>query len=110
MDDDDPRTYWAAPDGITEASLVLDLAQPARFDQVRLREAVELGQRVFAWAIDAEVGGRWRPLAEATTIGVRRIVRFEPVTASRVRLRISDARACPAIAELSLFLVGAAAR
>ena len=102
--DGDPRTYWAAPDGTTEASLVLELPRPARFDQVRLREAVELGQRVFAWAIDAEVGGRWRPLAQATTVGVRRIVRFEPVTASRVRVRIAGARACPAIAELSLFL------
>ena len=82
---------------------MLDLPRPTRFDQVRLREAVELGQRVVAWAVDAEVGGTWRPLAEATTIGVRRIVRFEPVTASRVRLRITGARACPAISEVSLF-------
>jgi len=39
-----------------------------------------------------------------TTVGVRRILRFEPVTASRVRLRVTKARACPAVAEVALFL------
>ncbi len=48
--------------------------------------------------------GAWKTLAEGTTVGVRRILRFEPVTASRVRLRVTRARACPAIAEVSLFL------
>jgi len=102
--DGDPASYWATDDGVTQAILELRLAAPARFDQVRLREAVALGQRVEAWALDAELGGRWRTLAEATTIGVRRIVRFPAARASRVRLRVLRARACPAIAELALFL------
>ena len=102
--DADPSTYWATDDGVTQASLELRLAAPARFDQVRLREAVALGQRVEAWALDAELEGRWRTLTEGTTIGVRRIARFAPVRAGRVRLRVMRARACPAIGELALFL------
>lgn len=102
--DGDASTYWATDDGVTRASLELRLPAAALFDQVRLREAVALGQRVEAWELEAETAGRWRTLARATTIGVRRLVRFEPVLASRVRLRVVRARACPAIAELGLFL------
>jgi len=104
--DGDPASYWATDDTVTAASLELGLAQPERFDQVRLREAIALGQRVEGWALDAELAGGWRTLVEGTTIGVRRILRFPPVTASRVRLRVTRARACPALAELALFLSG----
>jgi alpha-L-fucosidase len=102
--DGDASTYWATDDGVTAGTLQLELAAPARFDQVRVREAIALGQRVEGWALDALVDGGWKTLAEGTTVGVRRILRFPPVTASRVRLRVTRARACPAIAELALFL------
>ena len=102
--DGDAATYWATDDGVTTGTLQLELTAPARFDQVRVREAIALGQRVEGWTLDADVGGRWKTLAEGTTVGVRRILRFEPVTASKVRLRVTRARACPAIAEVSLFL------
>ena len=102
--DGNPATYWATDDGVTTGALELTLAEPRRFDQVAVREAVALGQRVEEWAIEAEVEGAWRKLAQATTIGIRRIVRFPPVQAGRVRLVIVRARACPAIAEVSLHL------
>ena len=102
--DGDSSTYWATDDGETTGWLELRLKTPGRFDQVRVREAVALGQRVEEWSLEAETAAGWRTLVRATTIGVRRILRFEPVTASRVRLRILRARACPAIAELGLFL------
>jgi alpha-L-fucosidase len=82
----------------------LELPAPSRFDQVRVREATALGQRVEGWALDAVVGGAWNTIAVGTTVGVRRILRFEPVTASRVRLRVTKARGCPAVAEVALFL------
>jgi alpha-L-fucosidase len=71
---------------------------------VLVREAVALGQRVEEWALEAEVDGEWRTLARATTMGIRRILRFPPVNAARVRVVIVRARACPAIAQVRLFL------
>ena len=102
--DGDPSTYWATDDGATSGTLQLELAAPTRFDQVRVREAVAIGQRVEGWALEAKVDGAWKTLSEGTTVGVRRILRFAPVTASKVRLRVTKARACPAIAEVALFL------
>ena len=52
----------------------------------------------------AEVDGAWRTLARGTTMGIRRILRFPLVSASRVRVVIARARACPAIAEVGLHL------
>jgi alpha-L-fucosidase len=36
-------------------------------------------------------------------VGYKRLLRFPDVTASRVRLTILDARACPTISEFGLF-------
>ena len=69
-----------------------------------VREAVALGQRVEEWSVEAQVDGAWRTLARATTMGIRSILPFPAVTASRVRVVIVRARACPAIAEVGLHL------
>jgi alpha-L-fucosidase len=101
--DADPTTYWAAPDGITSATLTLDLPQPATFNVVLLQEHIALGQRVRAFAVEAWVDGRWQPVGEGTTIGHKRLLRGAPVTTSRLRLTLRDARACPTISNIGLY-------
>ncbi|MBT7161784.1 MAG: alpha-L-fucosidase [Victivallales bacterium] len=101
---DDPDTYWATGDDLRSATLALDLGEPRTFDQVLIQEPVRLGQRVRAWAFDALVDGQWREVATATTIGYKRLARFSPVSAQHVRLRILDAKACPLISRIGLFL------
>jgi len=104
--DGNPDTYWSTPDAVKTPSLVLDLPPGRRFDLIRIREALALGVRVTKFAIDvADANGAWREVAVHECIGAQRIIRLPaPVTARRVRLRIVDAPACPAITELSLFL------
>ena len=101
---DDPDTYWATGDDLRSATLALDLGEPRTFDQVLIQEPVRLGQRVRAWAFDALVDGQWQEVATATTIGYKRLARFSPVSAQHVRLRILDAKACPLISRIGLFL------
>jgi alpha-L-fucosidase len=96
-------TYWTTDDGATTPELVLDLRRAATFDVVRLREALPLGQRVEAFALDVWTDGGWREVARGTSIGNARFLRVGPVTTSRLRLRVTKAAACPAIAELALF-------
>jgi len=97
-------SYWSTPDGVTTPSLVLDLPPRRAFDLIRLREYLPLGVRVTRFAVDAEVGGQWRELAQHQGIGAQRIIRLaRPVTARRLRLRILEAPACPAIREVALF-------
>jgi hypothetical protein len=47
--------------------------------------------------------GAWREFARGTTIGHKKLDRFDDVTATKVRLTIAKARAAPMICELGLF-------
>lgn len=96
-------TYWAAPDGSVESSVTLDLGKPTSFDRVLLQEPLWLGQRVKAFAVEAEVGGEWKMLAQATTIGHKRIVALPMTTARHLRIRITDSKAPAALTRVALF-------
>jgi len=97
------ETYWATDNEVKTPELVLDLGRQVTFNVVRLREYLQLGQRVEAFAIDVWQGDRWIEFAKGTSIGNCRLVRGQPVTTAKVRLRITQAAVCPAISELSLF-------
>jgi alpha-L-fucosidase len=101
--DGERDTYWMTDDGVTRARLTVDLGQPATFDRIMIQERIELGQRVKAFAVEAWDGQAWQPVAEATTIGYKRLLRHDPVTTTRVRLIIRDSRAAPTISEFGLF-------
>lgn len=96
-------TYWSTDDSVTTAELVLDLGREVSFNVVRLREYLSLGQRVDAFALDAWTNGQWQQFASGTSIGNCRLIRNKIFSASRVRLRITHAVACPAISEFSVF-------
>jgi len=97
------ETYWATDDGITTPELVLDFRKPITFNVVSLREYLPLGQRVDAFALDQFKDGQWVEFAKSTSIGNLRLVRGDYVTTDKVRLRITQAAACPALAEFGLY-------
>ncbi len=100
--DSDRRTFWLASGRMAE--VVVALGRETTFNVVRLREFVELGQRVDAFEVDAWRDGKWETFARATSIGACRLIRTAgDVTAARVRLRVVDAAAPPALSELALF-------
>ncbi len=97
-------SYWATDDGVTNASLTLEFKKAVRFNVVRLREYLPLGQRIEAFALDQWKDGQWIEFGSGTSIGNCRLVRGQPITAEKVRLRITQAPVCPAMAEVGLFL------
>lgn len=98
--------YWCAGENATASSVELALADDQRFDLVRVREYLPLGQRVGAIAIDAWQDGGWREVAQAPSVGSERLLRLaSPVRTTRVRLRVLDATASPALCAFGLFLL-----
>lgn len=103
--DGDRATYWATPDGVKTAALEIELRRPTKFSVVELTEFLPLGQRIEAFAIDRWVGEAWEELAKGTSVGHRRLVRLpEGVEAQKVRIRITQAAAEPALSGLGLYL------
>ena len=98
-----PGKYWATDDGVTNAELVLEWPRPVTFNVVSLKEYLPLGQRIGAFALDQWQAGQWVRFAAGTSIGSHRLIRGEPVRTGKIRLRITDAPAGPALAELGVY-------
>ncbi|MCC6427634.1 MAG: alpha-L-fucosidase [Phycisphaerales bacterium] len=101
--DADPASYWATDDATTTGELLAELDTPITLDVIRLKEAIALGQRVEAFAIDYWDGAAWKELTKGTTIGPRRILRTDPITTTKLRLRITQSLAAPTITEFAAF-------
>jgi alpha-L-fucosidase len=102
--DGDGQTSWRAPAGLRTPTIEIGLGEVRRFDRLMIQENFRNGQRVEAFCLEVPSGTEWREIARGTTIGYKRLLRFPPVDASRVRVRILAARAEPEIAELGLYL------
>ncbi|UCD51360.1 MAG: alpha-L-fucosidase [Phycisphaerales bacterium] len=101
--DGDKDTYWTTDDWTTEASVEFDLDREATFNVAELAEYIALGQRVERFVLEAWTGGKWKEFARGTTIGYKRLLRFDDVTTSRVRLRILSVRVCPILSGFGLY-------
>ncbi|MCA9437075.1 MAG: hypothetical protein KC978_14920, partial [Candidatus Omnitrophica bacterium] len=64
---------------------------------------IELGQRILKFSIDALEGAEWKTIAEGTSVGWKRILKIDPVTAGKVRLNVLESKACPTVSTLSLY-------
>lgn len=103
LNDHQRDTYWTCDDGITTPEVVVDLGRPRTFSIVELREYLPLGQRIDAFAVDRWEQGGWVEFAKSTSVGNCRLVRVPPVTTTKIRVRILQAAACPALSELGLY-------
>lgn len=101
--DGDPATYWAPEDGTTSGWVEIDLGQPTTFDRMMLREPVRLGQRINAFRVEAWDNGEWKPFANGTTVGYKRLLRFDPITTNKVRVVVERSLAVPLLSEIGLY-------
>jgi alpha-L-fucosidase len=104
LTDGDPDTFWAAAAGELSAEIHLDFPHPVTFNIFQAQETIALGQRVRQCQLEAQMPqAGWQTVAAGTTIGSKRLARFASVTASHLRLRLSDCLAAPALTSIALF-------
>lgn len=92
-----------AGDTLPRVSLELVLDETKTFDRIVLGEEIELGQRVEAFTLSYREGETWQEFFRGTIIGYKRICRFEPITASELRLEITEARSYPLIKQFEVY-------
>ena len=103
LTDGNPMSYWATDDNLTTGGVEVDLGKEQTVKYVLLQEFIRLGQRVQSFSVDAWSGSGWKPVASGTTIGYKRILKLEPVQASKIRLTIREAKACPILSNLEVY-------
>jgi alpha-L-fucosidase len=101
--DGNKETYWTTDDTITTGSLEIDLNETQPVKYVVIQEYIALGQRVKSFTVEAQVNGAWQPVAEATTIGYKRILKLDAVETNKIRINITAAKACPIISNVEIY-------
>lgn len=101
--DGDNKTFWTTASGITNCTLELELGDEKSFDRLLLQENIRNGQRVEAFNLEYWDGLQWHVFTKGTTIGYKRLLRFEQINTSKIRFNILSSRDCPEISELGLF-------
>ena len=98
-------TYWATDDSVTSASFTVYFRRSREISAVMLQEYIPLGQRVKEFSVECRQadGDSWKEVCRGTTIGYKRILRFDPVTATEVRFNILDSYASPLINNVAIY-------
>ena len=102
--DNDKNTYWATDDGLTQGAIEITFAKPTAFNRFLVQEPISLGQRVKKFKLEYENNGKWLTIEEGTTIGYKRLVRLDTVTATKVRFTILEAKSTPLISNMGIYL------
>ena len=81
---------------------MISFVDETKMNAVLIQEHIALGQRVKGFSIEVGSGEGFREVASGTTIGNRRILRFDMVAASELRINIR-AKACPIISNIEVY-------
>lgn len=99
--DGDKNTYWA-PKG-NSGILEVDLGEHKTFNVSMIKEYIALSQRVEEYSIEVFDGREWKTIVNGTTVGHKKLDRFDDIKTSNVRLNIKRSLDVPLIRNFSLF-------
>ncbi|MBL8064860.1 MAG: alpha-L-fucosidase [Chthonomonadaceae bacterium] len=96
--DGNRRSHWNG----NEVTLSWDRA--IEFNTLRLREAIKFGQRIGSLEVSGWFEGRWRTLALVQSVGNCRLIQCEPVSTTRLRIRVTESMGEAKLSEVGVFL------
>ncbi|MDB4292172.1 alpha-L-fucosidase [Maribacter sp.] len=96
-------TYWATDDAIKTATLTLQLTEEKEFDRIMIQEPIRYGQRISRFEVDVLQHTEWKTVFKGTTIGYKRLIRIDPIKASKIRVRILEGNNSIALSNVALF-------
>jgi alpha-L-fucosidase len=95
-----PKKVWKASEG---SSMILDVAPGFPVNTFMIREDISKGQRVEGFTLEAWKDGQWEKIAEGTTVGYKRLLRFPDIQTSKVRVTITASRLTAMISQMGLY-------
>lgn len=102
--DGDLDTYWEPEAGNSTPTLILTLPSAQAIDRIVLQEAIAVrSMRIENFAIDTWDGENWVQKATSTTVGHKRILKIPETITDKVRIRITQSRLEPTLANVGLY-------
>ena len=87
----------------TTTTIHIRLCGKKTFNILSLQENIRVGQRVEKFSAWYDDNGSWKKFTEGTTIGYKRLLLFEKITAKKIKIEIEASRLNPTIAEVGLY-------
>jgi alpha-L-fucosidase len=103
LTDHDYDTYWITNGQDTTSVIEFDFEEDILFDLFVLQENIKKGQRIETFKLEYNDGNSWKEITSGTTVGYKRILRFDPLWAKQIRLRIESSRSNPTLSEIGLY-------
>lgn len=103
---DEYTHYWATKDGVNKAELVFEFPEPTSLNTIVLQEYIPLGQNVKEFSLSYYCNGKWLPVETnepMTTIGYKRIVRFQTIEAKKLRVRFITGKGTLSITQVGAY-------
>ena len=72
-------------------------------DIFKISENINLGQRVKKFRLEALLNDIWVTIEEGTTIGSKRLIKFDPIEIKKLKFTIIDSKDIPMISEIGIY-------
>lgn len=102
--DNNAESFWAASDKDAQPEIIIDLKKEKTFNRISISEPIAYGQRVAEFKIEVLTKSGWQKIATATTIGYKRLLRTDKISASKIKIVFKKSIGTPAISEFGLYL------
>ena len=99
----DTHSYWKAKNGDYRE---YKIKEGDTINTVLVQEDIQKGQRVEVFKVEGLINGSWTKLAEGTTIGYKRLLRFDDVSPEMIRITITETRHGANIKEVGAYYAG----
>lgn len=99
----DTEAYWMPEKESIKSYISIQFNEPQEVNRFVAQEYIALGQRVKSFELEGLIDGEWKNISSGTTIGYKRILRFDVVKVDALRLNILDAKARPLISNIEVY-------
>lgn len=101
--DGDKNTYWSTNEGVNSGSIIFSFENDQEVNRILLQEYIPLGQRVQKFKVEAKIEGKWQLIDEQTTIGYKRILRFNRIKTSQIKVTVEASKGAVLLSNIELY-------
>ena len=77
--------------------------KPINANVLKISEHITLGQRIKSFHFEIKSKNQWKSIKKGTTIGNKRLIRFNTHNIDAIRITILETKGKPAISEIGLY-------
>ncbi|MEO2100448.1 MAG: alpha-L-fucosidase [Flavobacteriaceae bacterium] len=101
--DKDLKSYWVSQSNDLKPTIELLLETPVKANTFMIQEYLPMGQRIKSFTLEILRERSWVKVYEGTTIGNKRLVRFDTQTINGIRFTVNETKAQVVLSNLGLF-------